>query len=164
VTATPAQRPARSVYRVRRGYYVRAFGRVAVAGAVALLLTTLCLTLSAPGVLTSVLVVLTAVVLTVTAVMAVSVMLPPTLIQLDQAGFRVSKRYTSGRRQASWDDVQAAASQQGPEGWVLFIQHRDGGHTAVPLSLADASAVDVEQDVRARLNEAHGYRSMPEQP
>ncbi len=160
VTATPGDRPERSVYRVRRAYFARSLGRVAVVAAVLLLLTTVCLALSAPGLLTSALVVLTTIALTITAVIMVSVMLPPTLIQLDRQGFRASKRYSSGRRHADWDEVQGAASQEGPNGWVLVLQISDGGHTAVPLSLADASPVTVEQDVRDRLDDAHGYRPL----
>lgn len=152
---------ARSVYRVRRAYFARALGRSAIVTAVLVLLVTVCLTLSAPGILTAVLMVLSAVGLVGVAVIAVSVMLPPTLLQLDREGFRAGKRYTSGRRRATWGEVQGAASQQGPDGWVLMIQHRDGEHTAVPLALADANAVTVEQDVRDRLDEAHGYRPMP---
>jgi hypothetical protein len=161
VTEAAPPRPARSVYRVRRAYFARALGRIAVAAALLLLLTTLCLALSAPGALTSLLVVLTTVALVGVAISAVSVVLPPALLQLDQAGFRASRRHSSGRRQAAWHDVQGAASQEGPDGWVLLIQHRDGEHTAVPLSVVDASAVAVEEDVRDRLNEAHGYRPLP---
>jgi hypothetical protein len=160
VTATPGDRPARSVYRVRRAYFARSLGRVAVLAAALMLLATVCLAFSAPGWLTSALVVLTTVALTITAVIAVSLVLPPTLIQLDRQGFRASKRYTSGRRSADWQDVQGAASQEGPNGWVLMLQLNDGGHTAVPLALADASPVAVEQDVRDRLDEGHGYRPL----
>lgn len=161
VTAASGASPARSVYRVRRAYFARALGRVAIAAAVLLLATTLSLALSAPGILTTVLVVLTTIALVALAVIAVSVVMPPTLLQLDLNGFRAGKRHTSGPRHGNWGDVQSVASQEGPNGWVLLIQHRDGAHTAVPLSVVDASPVAVEEDVRARLNEAHGYRPMP---
>jgi hypothetical protein len=160
VSASSTPPPARSVYRVRRGYFARALGRAAVAAALSLLASTLCLAVSAPGWITTVLVVVTSVALVVTALTAVSTMLPPTLLQLDGDGFRAARRYSSGPRHASWGDVRGAASQQGPDGWVLVIQHEDGGHTAVPLSVADADPVRVEQDVRDRLNEAHGYRPL----
>jgi hypothetical protein len=152
--------PTRSLYRVRRAYFARALGRSAVVAAVLVLLTTVCLAVSAPTAVTALLVVVTAVALVVVAVVAVSVMIPPTLLQLDGQGFRASKRFTAGPRQAGWLDVQSAASQEGPEGWVLIIAHHDGEHTAVPLRLADARPVTVEQDVRARLNEAHGYQGL----
>lgn len=161
VTAASGAPSARSIYRVRRAYFVRALGRVAVAAAVLLLATTLSLTLPAPGILTTVLVVLTTVALVALAIIAVSVVMPPTLLQLDLNGFRASKRHSSGPRQGNWGDVQSVASQEGPNGWVLLIQHRNGAHTAVPLSVVDASPVAVEEDVRARLNEAHGYRPLP---
>jgi hypothetical protein len=160
VSAPSGPPPARSVYRVRRAYYVRALGRASLVAAAVLLLTTLCLSLPAPGLLTSALVLLTAVALVVVAIVTVSVLLPPTLLQLDPHGFRASRRYSSGRRQAPWADVASAASQEGPQGWVLVIQHRDGEHTAVPLSVLDASADAVERDVRSRLNESHGYRPL----
>jgi hypothetical protein len=160
VSASPDLPPARSVYRVRRGYFARALGRSSVVAAVALLLATVCLTLSVPGWLSTVLVVVTTGALLVVALTAVSTMLPPALLQLDRDGFRAARRYSSGRRQAPWDDVRGAASQQGPDGWVLVIQHGDGGHTAVPLSVADADPVRIEQDVRDRLNEAHGYHPL----
>jgi len=153
--------PRRSVYRVRRAYFVRALGRSAVVTAVLVLLLTACLELGAPGVLNVVLVVLTTVGVVVVAWTAVSVLLPPTLLQLDADGYRAEKRFTSGPRQGSWFDVRNVASQQTPDGWGLIMQHEDGTHTAVPLSVADADPVAIEKDVRDRLNQAHGYRSMP---
>jgi hypothetical protein len=158
--ADPAPLPARSVYRVRRAYFARALGRGAIIAAVLVALTTLCLEVSAPTAVTVLLVVLTVVALVVVAVVAVSVMLPPTLLQLDERGFRASRRFTAGPRQGGWLDVHSAASQEGPEGWVLIIAHHGGEHTAVPLRLVDARPVTVEQDVRARLNEAHGYQGL----
>lgn len=158
--SAPSKPPGRSVYRVRRAYFARALGRASVAAALGLLVSTASLALSAPGWVTSVLVVATTVALLVTALAAVSTMLPPALLQLDGHGFRAARRYSSGPRQAAWDDVQGAASQQGPDGWVLVIRHGDGAHTAVPLSVVDADPVHVEQDVRDRLNEAHGYRPL----
>ena len=160
VSAESAPLPARSVYRVRRAYFARALGRACVAAAGTLLVATVCLTLSAPGWVTALSIVLTTVALVVVALAAVSVMLPPTLLQLDQDGFRAARRYSSGPRQGLWGGVQSAASQQGPDGRVLMIQHLDGGLTAVPLSVADATATRVEEDVRQRLNQAHGYRPM----
>lgn len=160
MTESSRERPRRSTYRVRRDYYARALGRSAIAAAVALVLATLCVTLGAPSVLTTVMVVLTTIALVVVGLVTVSLTLPPTMLQLDDEGFRASRRYSSGRRQAPWASVQGVASQQGPQGWVLMIQHTDGQHTAVPLSVVDASAISVEQDVRARLNDAHGYRPL----
>lgn len=153
--------PGRSVYRVKRAYFVRALGRSAIVTAVLVLLLTACLELGAPGVLNVVLVVLTTVAVVVLAWTAVSVMLPPSLLQLDADGYRADKRYTSGPRQGGWFDVRNVASQQNPDGWALIMQHEDGRHTAVPLSLADADPVTIEKDVRDRLNQAHGYRSLP---
>jgi hypothetical protein len=159
----PTDRPAgRSVYRVRRAYFARALGRTAVVASVLVLLVVLCLAVSAPGVLVGLFVVLAAIALTVVAVMSVSLMLPPTLLQLDDVGFRVSKRYSSGPRDGSWFAVTSAASQEGPDGWVLIVQHESGEHTAVPLSLVDVDAVAVEKDVRRRLDAAHGYRGIDE--
>jgi hypothetical protein len=160
VTDAANPRTARSVYRIRRAYFVRALGRSAVVAAVLMLLSTVAFGVELPGFINSVLVVLTAVALVVVAVISVSVMLPPTLMQLDADGFRLSKRHTSGPHQAHWADVRAVASQQGPQGWVLLLQHESGEHTAVPLELADVDAVTIERDVRDRLNEAHGYRPM----
>lgn len=160
MAAEPPTRPVRSLYRVRRAYFVRAFGRIAIAAAVLLIVSVLSISLSLPGVITSLLVVATTIALVGAAVMSVSLMMPPTLLQLDREGFRASKRYSSGPRQGSWVDVRGVASQEGPDGWVLLIQHGDGQHTAVPLGVADASAVTVEQDVRDRLNDAHGYRPL----
>jgi hypothetical protein len=153
--------PRRSVYRVRRAYFARALGRSAIVTAVLVLLVTVCLEVGAPGVLTTVLVFLTTIGLVVVAWIAISVMLPPTLLQLDVHGFRANKRYTSGPRTGSWFDVRNVASQQTPDGVGMIMQHEDGTHTAVPLSLADADAVTIEKDVRERLNQAHGYRSLP---
>jgi hypothetical protein len=155
-----APRPARSLYRVRRAYFARALGRSAIVAAVLVLVVTVCLEVSAPTAVTVLLVVLAAVALVAVGVIAVSLMIPPTLLNLDEHGFRASKRFTAGPRQAGWFEVRSAASQHGPEGWVLIIALVDGGHTAVPLGLAAADPVTVEQDVRSRLNEAHGYQGL----
>ncbi|MGH3812277.1 MAG: hypothetical protein ACRDUV_07440 [Pseudonocardiaceae bacterium] len=163
MTASPdssAPRARRSVYRVKRAYFVRALGRSAVVAGLGLVLTSLCVAVSAPTLLVTAMVVLTTIALMVVALVAVSMLLPPTMLQLDAHGFRASRRYSSGRRQAPWYDVQGAASQQGPEGWALIIQHRDGQHTALPLSVLDAPVEQVEWDVRARLDDAHGYRGL----
>jgi hypothetical protein len=151
----PAAR--RSVYRVRRAYFARALGRSAIVTAVLVLLVTVCLEVGAPGFLNAVLVVLTALGAVVVAWIAISVMLPPTLLQLDADGFRADKRYCSGPRTGSWFDVRNVASQQTPDGHGLVPQHEDGSYTAV----ADADPVTIEKDVRDRLNQAHGYRSLP---
>lgn len=148
------------MYQIRRGYFARALGRTAIVAAVGVVLTTLCVSLSAPGVLTTVLVVLTTIALVAVAITAVSVLLPPALLQLDDHGFRAAKRFSSGPRQGEWHAVSGVASQQGPDGWVLMIQHVDGGLTAVPLRPIHADAVRVEEDVRERLNDAHGYRPL----
>jgi hypothetical protein len=158
----PAPQPARSLYRVRRAYFVRAAGRSAIAAALLMLVVSGGLALSAPGWLVALLVVVTTLALVLTAILAVSLLVPPTLLQLDEEGFRVARRFTSGPRQAGWGDVRNAASQEGPEGWVLVIQLHDGQHTAVPLALADAQPVMVERDVRSRLDAAHGYRPLEE--
>lgn len=158
--AEPAPRSPRSLYRVRRVYLVRSLGRSAVVAAVLVLLVTLALGVPAPTAVTVVLVVVAVAALVAVAVIAVSVVIPPTLLQLDEQGFRASRRFTAGPRQGAWHDVQSAASQEGPEGWVLIIAHHSGERTAVPLRLADATPVAVEQDVRARLNEAHGYQGL----
>jgi hypothetical protein len=156
--------PARSLYRVRRAYFARALGRSAIVAAALMLIVTGALALSAPAWLTALLVVLATVALVITAIVAVSLVMPPTLLQLDEQGYRVGKRYTSGPRQAGWIEVQNAASQEGPDGWVLVLQLHDGRHAAVPLALADARAVAMERDVRARLDAAHGYRPLDGPP
>jgi len=155
----PARR--RSVYRVRRAYFARALGRSAIVTAVLVLLVTVGLEVGVPGVVNVLLVLVTTVGVFIVAWIAISVMLPPTLIQLDADGFRVAKRYSSGPRTGSWFDVRSVASQQTPDGYGLIMQHEDGQHTAVALSLADADPVTIEKDVRDRLDQAHGYRSLP---
>lgn len=159
---TDAPVPVRSLYHVSRAYFARALGRVASVAAVLVLLATLGLALDASGILTVVAVVLGTIALVVTAIVSVSVMMPPTLLQLDQHGFRAGRRYSSGRRQAAWEDVSSVASQEGPQGWVLMIQHHGHEFTAVPLHICDATPTQIEQDVRQRLDAAHGYRPMPE--
>lgn len=151
----------RSVYRVRRAYFVRALGRSAIVTAVLILLLTVCLEVQAPAVFNILLTVLTAVGVVVVAWVTVSVMLPPALLQLDAEGFRANKRYSSGPRHGSWFEVRNVASQQTKDGWGLIMRHEDGNHTGVPLSLATVDPVTIEKDVRDRLNEAHGYRSLP---
>jgi hypothetical protein len=144
---------------MQRGHLARALGRLLLASAVGVLLTTVALELL-PGIVGMVGVIVTALLLVLAALAGVSLAMPPALLQLDDTGFRAFKKQVAGPSQGRWEAVQSVSTQAGEHGPVMFIVHTAGVHTAVPLALLDARAETVEADVRRRLDQAHGYRRL----
>lgn len=144
---------------MHRGHLARVLGRLLLASAVGVLLTTVALELL-PGVVGVVGVIATAILLVLAALAAVSLVMPPALLQLDDTGFRAFKKQVSGPPQGQWASVRSVSTQCGEHGPVLFIVHTTGVHTAVPLVLLEARTETVEADVRRRLDQAHGYRPL----
>jgi hypothetical protein len=142
-----------------RAYIARALGRLLVLAAGAVLLTVVAQQFL-PGVFSVVGVIASVVVLVFAALAAVSLLMPPALLQLDAQGFRALKRRTSGPRSGRWDEVANAGTQHNEHGPVLIITHTDQSFTAVPLDLLDSAPDVVEREVRQRLDAAHGYKRL----
>lgn len=142
-----------------RAYFARALGRLLVVGGAAVLLTVVAQQFL-PGFFSVVGVIVSAIVLTLAALAAISLWMPPALLQVDDDGFRALKRRTSGPRSGVWTAVTNAGTQDNEHGPVLILTHTDQSFTAVPLGLLDHPADAVESDVRRRLDAAHGYKRL----
>jgi len=142
-----------------RAYFARALGRLLVGAAVAVLVTAAALRWL-PGVVSSIGVVVSAILLVLAALAAISLMMPPALLQLDERGFRALKKRVAGRPRGDWSEVTGVGTQQGDHGPTLMLTHSDGTHTAVPLGLLDAPTADIESDVQRHLDAAHGYKRL----
>jgi hypothetical protein len=144
---------------MRRAYFARSLGRLLIISAVVVGITAL-VQQFLPPLATVIGVVASTTLLVLAALAAVSLMLPPTLLQLDDRGFRAMRRQTAGPPSATWDQVKRVGTQTVDEEPVLTVEHADGGITAVPLALLDEPHEHVEADVRRRLDKAHGYRRL----
>ncbi|MPZ96513.1 MAG: hypothetical protein GEU96_16765 [Propionibacteriales bacterium] len=144
---------------MRRGHFARSLGRLSIAAAVIVVLTVLALEL-APGILSTIGVIVSTVLVVLMALAAVSLALPPALLQLDEHGFRAFKKQVAGPNRGEWAGITNVTSQHGEDGMVMFFQHANGRHTAVPLWMLDAAGDEVEAEVRRRLDAAHGYRRL----
>jgi hypothetical protein len=142
-----------------RAYFARALGRLLVVAAVAVVFTVVAQQFL-PGIFSAVGVVASVIVFTLAALAAISLLMPPALLQLDDDGFRALKRRTTGPRTGRWTAVTNAGTQHNEHGPVLIITHSDQSFTAVPLNLLDSAPDAVEREVRARLDAAHGYRRL----
>jgi hypothetical protein len=144
---------------MRRAYFARSLGRLLIISAVAVALTAFVQQFLSPVIMV-ISVVASTTLLVLAALAAVSLMLPPTLLQLDDRGFRALRRQTAGPASAPWDRVKRVGTQTVDDEPVLTVEHADGGITAVPLALLDEPAEAVEADVQRRLDRAHGYRRL----
>lgn len=142
-----------------RAYFARALGRLLIVAAGTVLLTAVAQQFL-PGFFSAVGVIASAIAFTLAALAAISLWMPPALLQLDDEGFRALKRRTSGPRTGAWTAVTNAGTQDNENGLVLVITHADQSFTAVPLGLLDSPAAAVESDVRRRLDAAHGYKRL----
>lgn len=144
-----------------RAYFSRALGRLLITSAVFVVLTVVVLQFeSLPGIFGVTGVVASAIVLVLAALAAVSLMLPPALLQLDERGFRALKKRVAGPSRGDWGDITQVGTQEGEHGPMLVITHLGGKDTAVPLDLLDAPPADIEAEVQRRLDTAHGYKRL----
>lgn len=76
---------------------------------------------------------------------------PPTVLTLDDAGYRARGRRGTG----TWKSVESVEVDDG----LLRFTDGAGEITAIPLQLVDhRQRADLIRDVYDRLNTAHGYR------
>lgn len=144
---------------MNRGYFARALGRLLIAAAAVVVVTVVVMQFdSLPGIFVITGVIASSVLLILAALAAVSLMLPPALLQLDEVGFRALKKRVAGPPHGEWFDVTAVGTQQGEHALMLVISQLGGKDTAVPLDLLDAPAAEVEAEVQRRLDTAHGYK------
>ena len=115
--------------------------------------------LGTPAWLATILAVVAGLLAALSLLAAFMVLRPPTILQLDDEGFRV-RRLGGGTDAGSWRDVLDVAGEVRAGAQVAIIHRRDGQSTLLPLGVLDAPAQHVEADVHRRLNSAHGYRRL----
>ncbi|MEJ7629541.1 MAG: hypothetical protein WKF54_08115 [Nocardioidaceae bacterium] len=88
------------------------------------------------------------------------VVVPPVLLEVSSAGYRLRHVRGGGVAQADWSDVASVDGGRTSAGAVMSIVLTDGGATQVPLVLLGGQGSVAERDVRDRLNAAFGYRRL----
>ena len=80
------------------------------------------------------------------------------MLTLTEAGYRVGFARDTGRRQASWREVESVGTADAAAVAVLVFTLADGGQSAIPVSLLGARNSEAQREVHERLNRAYGYR------
>jgi len=111
---------------------------------------------------------LPSVVLTVTVVLAVGAVAGtgllglrrPSVVTIDERGYRVRLLRKAGVKQAAWRDVEdvVATTLSGHDCVVLRL--RDGRSTTIPVRVLDAAPDAFARDLSAHLDRGHGYRRL----
>jgi hypothetical protein len=78
---------------------------------------------------------------------------PPVVLQLDPEGYRSKLRFSTGRFEGIWTEVEDAGIADG-----LLILSTATGRSAFPLRLVGRQRVQVLTAFNDHLNEANGYR------
>ena len=149
-----------SEYRPAPGLLLRAFGVLVGAAGVVLVLVALAVALLGwpSGVLTGAVVVgaITVVVLALAGL----VVRRTVVVRLDDAGYRLRLLRGAGTKQARWRDVEDLVTAEVRGTRAVVVRLRDGTTTTVPVAVLDSGAERFVEDVRARLDRAHGYRRL----
>jgi len=78
---------------------------------------------------------------------------PPVVLRLDADGYRSKVRFSTGRFEGTWKDVEDAGIADG-----LLILSTETDRRAFPLRLVGRQRVQVLTAFNDHLNEANGYR------
>ncbi len=146
-----------TTYRLARPYALRAFGFHLIAAAVAALLATVLLRFDATAVR------VVAWVLAGLAVVAVLdgvrvLLRPPVAVRLDDRGIRAGHG-SQGELRVLWSDVETVEyADDGVRRLQLTLTA--GGAPYVALSAVGERADELIREVHARMNAAHGYRTL----
>jgi hypothetical protein len=81
---------------------------------------------------------------------------PPVVLRLDANGYRSKLRFSTGRFEGAWADVEDAGIADG-----LLILSTATDRSAFPLRLVGRQRVQVLTAFNDHLNEANGYRPFP---
>jgi hypothetical protein len=103
--------------------------------------------------------VLTAVSLLTLTLAALVLARPPAVLELSVDGYRLHNLRGGGLGSARWSQVSDVKASD-PPGGVLVIQGPGQARSVVPLVLLGRRAGEAVQQVRARLDSAHGYRPL----
>lgn len=147
-----------STYRLARPYALRAFGYHLVVAAVTAFLAAILFAVDASWVRVVAWVLLALTVLVIADAVRVLVR-PPVVVRLDERGIRAGRGGQSELR-AVWTDVESVGYADDDGLRRLQITLKDGGSPYVALSPVGARADELIRDVHARMNAAHGYRTL----
>ncbi|MFD1824385.1 MULTISPECIES: hypothetical protein [Mumia] len=87
---------------------------------------------------------------------------PPRLITLTETGYRVHRVRGAGVRAGSWAQVERVDDMPSPAGGTdLVIGLEQGRTTRLPMMLFGIRGLDLQREIRERLNASHGYRPLP---
>ncbi len=150
-----------SDYRFAPALLVRSFGGLlALCGLVVLVVAGVVALAGGPGgaVTTAAAVSAALIILGVVAVAVVARGAP--LVRLDETGYRVRWLRGAGTKQARWRDVEDAVTGSVGGQDCVILRLRDGRTTTIPMRVLDASPSSFLDDLRARLDQGHGYRRL----
>ena len=82
------------------------------------------------------------------------------VVRLDEVGYRVRFVRGVGRAQARWTDVLDLTTAVVSGTPCVVLRLRDGGSSTVPVDLIEGDREDFVDELRRRLDGAHGYRRL----
>lgn len=80
------------------------------------------------------------------------------VVNLDEAGYRVSLVRGAGVHRARWKDVEDVVIAYVAGERCVVLRLRDGGSTTVPLRMLEADPDSFVRDLHEHLDRGHGYR------
>ncbi|KAA1424962.1 hypothetical protein FE697_003425 [Mumia zhuanghuii] len=89
---------------------------------------------------------------------------PPRLLSLTTTGYQVHRVRGTGVRHAMWSQVERVDDKPAADGSpILVIGLHQGRTTELPLGLFGPDGLNLQREIRGRLDAAHGYRELPPQ-
>jgi len=82
------------------------------------------------------------------------------VVRLDDIGYRIRFVRGAGRAQARWTDVLDVTTAVASGTPCVVLRLRDGGSSTVPVDLIEGDREDFVDELRRRLDGAHGYRRL----
>jgi hypothetical protein len=148
-----------SSYRFSTPFVVRLVGSaLVVLGTLVVLLVLLAVLLSLPRVVLAAVLVLA---LVGVVALAVAATRRPVVVAFDDVGYRIRLVRGAGVRQAEWRHVEDVTTSTVAGERCVVLRLRDGRTSTVPVGALAARTDDFVEDLRARLDRGHGYRTLP---
>jgi hypothetical protein len=84
----------------------------------------------------------------------------PRLVLDDEGFVNNTNRLRDSVRSATWRDVSDVRRRDTATGTVFVLELADGRQSVIAPRLLDVAVSDLEEQIRQRLNAAHGYRPL----
>ncbi|WP_115849915.1 hypothetical protein [Thermasporomyces composti] len=84
----------------------------------------------------------------------------PRLVLDDEGFLNHTNRLRDSVRAAAWRDVSDVRRRDTLTGTVLVLELADGRQSVITSRLLDVAVPELEEQIRERLNAAHGYRPL----